>query len=185
MITLLNYLPILLAIGCYALAAAFKADPSTHEGLTLLAGALVGMAVPRLGDAIRKAPPTALFLLALLVFPKAATADGQVIDQTMSGQWKQTLTVGAIATMVNLSSGEVVLGAPLGTCYGVTYTPFKSGVAGCFHLNIATKDTPNRYIPSLQLNYHEAAGIGLGLMKKQGEAGWPMVLYLSGAFPVL
>lgn len=187
MTTLLNYLPVALAIGCYVLAGVFKADTSTHEGLTVLAGLLAGTAIPRLGDALKKAPPAA-FVLAValggLLAPAPARAQPPV-DQTVKGDWKQSLTVGAVATMIDLKTGAVVLGAPLGACWGLEYLPFKSGAAGCFHFAMASKDDPNRYIGSLQLNYREVAGVGLGVMKRQGEAGVPLVLYLSGAVPVL
>lgn len=54
MTTLMNYGPIGLAIICYVLAGLFKADPGTHDGLLVLAGSLVGWAIPRLGDMFRR-----------------------------------------------------------------------------------------------------------------------------------
>jgi hypothetical protein len=54
MTTLLNLSPVLLAIACYVLAGIFKSDSGTHEGLTALAGLLVGLAIPRLGDLLRR-----------------------------------------------------------------------------------------------------------------------------------
>ncbi len=52
MTALLNYIPILFAIVCYFLAGKFPSDAGVHSGLLVLAGALVGSAIPRLGDAL-------------------------------------------------------------------------------------------------------------------------------------
>lgn len=54
MTSLLNFGPIALAIFCYVLAGVFKTDPGTHDGLLVLAGSLVGWAIPRLGNIFRR-----------------------------------------------------------------------------------------------------------------------------------
>lgn len=57
MTALLNYVPILFAILCYFLAGKFPADAGVHAGLLVLAGALAGAAIPRLGDALASSKP--------------------------------------------------------------------------------------------------------------------------------
>jgi hypothetical protein len=43
---------LLLAVGCYVLAAVFGKDAATHDGLLVLAGALAGWVIPRLDGAL-------------------------------------------------------------------------------------------------------------------------------------
>jgi hypothetical protein len=69
---LLNFLPLLLAIVCYVLAGVFKADPNVHEGLTLLAGALVGWAIPRLGDMFKPAKVATVLVLGSLALGQSS-----------------------------------------------------------------------------------------------------------------
>jgi hypothetical protein len=94
MTQILNYVPVLFAILCYALAGTFRADVGVHDGLLMLAGVLAGAAIPRLGDSLstRKsedkqaghATPSILFtllfaalatLVAASFFPRRANAD--------------------------------------------------------------------------------------------------------------
>src|SRR6266542_61635 len=50
MTTLLNFFPLLLAIGCYIAAGLLAKDSGAHDGLLLLAGSLTGLVLSRLGD---------------------------------------------------------------------------------------------------------------------------------------
>jgi hypothetical protein len=82
MTAFLNFIPILLAIGCYVLAGAFAQQPDVHNGLLMLAGALAGWSIPRLGDAFKKAAVVLAFGLGLgaLAYSPAARADINLDD---------------------------------------------------------------------------------------------------------
>lgn len=123
MTTLLNFIPILLAIGCYALAGAFGQQPDVHNGLLMLAGALAGWAIPRLGDVFKKAGAASVLLLigAGLAYSPAARADINLDDiaPKLTKCWGNTCVMpdaAVNATLFNLDTkkfeaGTVGLGA--------------------------------------------------------------------------
>jgi hypothetical protein len=100
MTALLNLLPVLLAIVCYILSGVFKADPSTHDGLNVLAGVLAGMAIPRLGDMFRRSQaeqPTAKEATVTSIRPK----DGQT-GRVSLGLLRDALILAALVGLLSV-----------------------------------------------------------------------------------
>lgn len=127
-----------------------------------------------------------IFLGVSFVQPRRAHADEvKTLDRDTSGNFEFSLTAGAVATMFKPSTNELVLGAPLGTCFGVRYVPKQSELSGCFYFQMANKGQPNRYLPSIQGSYKGLVGLGAGLLREQGIPGWPVVLFFSGTYPLL
>lgn len=119
----LNFIPIVLAIVTYVLAGLFKSDESAHSGLLVLAGALAGWAIPRLGEIFKAAPETAakvvgvaLVVGSLLAFSamlnscttpvKPDSFYGKVVTCTMDNTKNPQAIAAVVSCLSNVVQGD-------------------------------------------------------------------------------
>lgn len=121
-----------------------------------------------------------LFMLVSFAYSRPARA-----EEAPAAKWKHSLTLGVVATMIDFRSGAITLGAPVGSCYGATYVPWETGLAGCLYAQAATDKTPNMLLSSIQGSYKGNLGLGIGVLKLQGADGVSLVGFVSGNVPLL
>jgi hypothetical protein len=103
--------------------------------------------------------------------PSASTTTTDPV--TVAGNWTWGPSVAAAIVAVNLTDGSYTAGVnaiPLGACLGLTYKPFDIGADGCFNVQLANKNTPNRYFPSLMVHIKKYFQGGVGYLLEQDTA---------------
>ncbi len=196
---------VLLAIVCFVLAGlAYKFIPGYELAAAGLGGIgmwLFGLAQQHPADKAKLEAPAPrdpqaghattativityaiafMFMVVSFAFAGQARAD----EAVPAAKWKHTLTLGVVATMIDFKTGAITLGAPVGSCYGATYIPWDAGLAGCLYAAAATDKTPNMAIASVQGTYRGSIGLGIGVLKLQGEPSVSAVGFVSGNVPL-
>jgi len=206
---LIDFVPIVLAIVCYALAGLFSASPSVSTALIGLAGVMAGLALPQLSVLLGRPtpattppaadrPPRGPGLPGLIVVLSALSSAGvapparadDVVAETVT--WRHGPSVAVAVVTINVKTGAVVGGPaalPLGACYGLTYAPAAVGLDLCANVQLSTQG-PNRYFPSLVLHARDYVTVGAGVLGTQGAAAdggllWQWLLLVGGRYGLL
>jgi hypothetical protein len=77
------------------------------------------------------------------------------------------VSVGPVATAVNIKTGALLMTFPLGPCFGFTIQSWHVGMDACLNVQVATKTAPNMYTPSLQIHVAKFGAVGIGGMCQQ------------------